>query len=64
LAAEIGTHHHICGPYLTAYSDEMAWREDNRRVSNGELYVMAANAALRQPVSKQWKGYWQGRKAP
>jgi transposase-like protein len=57
--AEIGTHHHIAGPYLHAYANEMAWREDNRRVSNGELYLMAADAALNHPVSKQWCGYWQ-----
>src|SRR4051812_39536258 len=25
--AEIGTHHHIAGPYLTAYAREMVWRE-------------------------------------
>jgi hypothetical protein len=31
--AEIGMHHHIAGPYLHAYSSEMAWREDNRRRS-------------------------------
>jgi hypothetical protein len=37
----------------------MAWREDNRRVSNGEQYLMVANAALAHPVSRQWKGYWQ-----
>jgi len=57
--AEIGIHHHIAGPYLQAYSQEMAWREDNRRVSNGEQYLMAAEAALRHPVSRVWKGYWQ-----
>jgi transposase-like protein len=59
--AEIGTHHHISGPYLAAYAGEMDWREDNRRVSNGELYLTAANAAAKHPVSKQWKGYWQRR---
>jgi transposase-like protein len=57
--AEIGTHHHIAGPYLAAYSREMAWREDHRRVSNGEQFLMATNAALAHPVSRQWKGYWQ-----
>ena len=57
--AEIGTHHHIAGPYLNAYANEMAWREDNRRVSNGELYLMAADAALKHPKSQQWCGYWQ-----
>jgi hypothetical protein len=57
--AEIGTHHHIAGPYLAAYADEMAWREDNRRRSNGELYLAITDAALKHPVSRQWKGYWQ-----
>ncbi|TLG78523.1 IS1595 family transposase [Methylocystis sp. B8] len=57
--AEAGHFHHLSGPYLAAYSREMAWREDHRRVSNGEQYLMAANAALTHPVSCQWKGYWQ-----
>jgi hypothetical protein len=57
--AEIGMHHHIAGPYLNAYADEMAWREDNRRRSNGELYLAMADAALRHGVSRQWKGHWQ-----
>ena len=57
--AEIGTHHHIAGPYLEAYAAEMAWREDHRRVSNGEQFLIATNAALAHPVSRQWKGYWQ-----
>lgn len=57
--AEVGTHHHIAGAYLEAYSDEMAWREDNRRVDNGTLYEVMASAALNHPVSRQWKGYWQ-----
>ena len=57
--AEVGIHHHVAGPYLSTYANEMTWREDNRRVSNGELYLMAADAALKHPISQQWKGYWQ-----
>lgn len=57
--AEIGTHHHISGRYLSAYATEMAWREDNRRVSNGEQYLSVACAALNHPVSRVWAGYWQ-----
>jgi hypothetical protein len=34
--AELGHHHHIAGPYLLRYAQEAAWREDLRRVSNGE----------------------------
>lgn len=57
--AEIGTHHHIAGPYLAAYADEMAWREDQRRTSNGAQYARIVNAAVHHPVSRKWKGYWQ-----
>jgi hypothetical protein len=57
--SEIGVHHHIAGPYLAAYSREMAWREDHRRVSNGEQFLMIAAASAAHPVSRQWKGYWQ-----
>jgi transposase-like protein len=57
--AEVGTHHHIAGPYLNAYASEMSWREDNRRVSNGDQVVMVTEAAMKAGVSRQWKGYWQ-----
>jgi len=57
--AEIGTHHCISKRYLASYASEMAWREDHRRLSNGELYLAAANASLTHPISRQWKGYWQ-----
>ncbi len=61
--AEIGTHHHIAGPYLAAYAAEMDWREDNRRESNGVQYLAIVSAAAKHPVSRQWKGYWQRGKA-
>ncbi|WP_426315302.1 IS1595 family transposase [Methylobacterium fujisawaense] len=61
--AEMGVHHRISGAYLAAYAGEMAWREDHRRVSNGVQYLMAASAASKHPVSRQWKGYWQRRQA-
>ncbi len=57
--AEIGTHHHISGKYLHQYANEMAWREDNRRVDNGTQYTMIAAAALAHSISENWKGYWQ-----
>jgi transposase-like protein len=57
--AEIGTHHHIAGRYLAAYATEMAWREDNRRVSNGTQAGMVAGAAMAAPQSRAWAGYWQ-----
>jgi transposase-like protein len=55
--AEMGIHHHVAGPYLAAYAAEMDWREDNRRISNGEQYRAIVSAAAHHPVSRQWKGY-------
>ncbi len=61
--SEIGIHHHVAGPYLASYAAEMDWREDNRRISNGEQYSAIVSAAAHHPVSRQWKGYWQRRAA-
>lgn len=60
--AEIGQHHHISGQYLPAYAGEMAWRENNRRVSTGEQWSMMTGAALAHPKSRVWAGYWQRKK--
>ena len=57
--AEVGTHHHIAGPYLAAYAGEMAWREDQSRKSNGGQFLLIAAATAAAPVSRKWKGYWQ-----
>ena len=56
---EVGTHHHIAGPYLASYAAEASWREDNRRVSNGDQAAIVARATMASRVSRQWKGYWQ-----
>jgi hypothetical protein len=56
--AEYGVHHRISGQYLYQYANEMAWREDNRRVPNGMQWRWIAGAALRHPMSDKWRGYW------
>lgn len=56
---EVGTHHHIAGPYLNAYAGEASWREDNRRLHNGGQAMRVVEGAMQSPVSRQWKGYWQ-----
>ena len=56
---EVGTHHHIAGPYLSAYSAEASWREDNRRVANGDQATLVTEAALASRQSRTWAGYWQ-----
>ena len=61
--AEYGVHHRISGKYLYQYANEMAWREDNRRVPNGTQWRWMTGAALRHPKSEVWRGYWQRRAA-
>lgn len=57
--AEVGTHHHIAGPYLSAYANEMVWREDHRRVANGNQAALVGRAAMASRQSRTWAGYWQ-----
>jgi transposase-like protein len=57
--AEIGHHHHIAGAYLLRYAQEAAWREDNRRVSNGGQVERVATLAMRRKPSLDFAGYWQ-----
>jgi transposase-like protein len=57
--AEMGQHHSIAGPYLDRYAAEMAWRENQRRSSNGRQFArLTALCASLQP-SQTWRGYWQ-----
>jgi hypothetical protein len=56
---ELGHHHHISGPYLVRYAQEAAWREDLRRVSNGEQVYGVIGLAMRCPPSVDFCGYWQ-----
>lgn len=60
--AEIGHHHHIAGTYLIRYAQEASWREDNRRVSNGEQVSRVASLALSAKPSVDFSGYWQRHK--
>ena len=57
--AEIGHHHHIAGIYLLRYAQEASWREDNRRVSNGEQTRRVAHLAMKRGPSVDFCGYWQ-----
>jgi transposase-like protein len=57
--ADRSVHHHVAGPYLRSYANEIAWREDHRRVSNGTQFTLLLKGAARHPVSRKWKGYWQ-----
>ena len=57
--AELGHHHHIAGRYLIRYAQEAAWREDLRRVSNGEQADGVVGLAMGCPPSVDFCGYWQ-----
>ena len=57
--AEAGHHHHISGPYLLRYAQEASWREDNRRVSNGDQVRRVAGLAMAKRSSPAFVGYWQ-----
>jgi hypothetical protein len=57
--AENGVYYGIVGPYIDLYAQEIAWREDYRRTSNGELWRMLLSAVTRAPISRRWAGYWQ-----
>ncbi len=56
---EMGHHHHISGPYLLRYAQEAAWREDSRRVANGEQVTRVAQLAMASKPSVDFCGYWQ-----
>jgi hypothetical protein len=57
--SEIGVHHHFSPKNLDQYACEMAWREDNRRQSNGDQFTAVSRLALGLPVSRRWSGYWK-----
>jgi hypothetical protein len=56
---EAGHHHHISGAYLLRFAQEAAWREDNRRVPNGEQVTRVTKYALGKKGSVDFVGYWQ-----
>jgi hypothetical protein len=60
---ELGHHHHIAGAYLQRYAQEAAWREDARRVANGEQVHGVVRLAMRSKPSVDFCGYWQRARA-
>lgn len=59
---EMGHYHQIAGAYLLRYAQEAAWREDNRRVANGEQVGRIAGLGLGRGKSVDFCGYWQRHK--
>jgi hypothetical protein len=42
------------------YANEMAYREDTRRWSNGDIFRDIVGKCARALASRDWCGYWQG----
>lgn len=61
--AEVGIHHHVAGPYLARYAQEAAWREDRRRISNGDQFRAVARSVTVNKPSVDFCGYWQRSKS-
>ncbi len=57
--AEIGHHHHIAGVYLARYAQEAAFRDDRRRMSNGEQFRAVVALVAKNAPSVDFCGYWQ-----
>lgn len=54
-----GQHHGVSPKYLHQYASHAAWLEDHRRRSNGVNADAVVANAMKAPVSRTWKGYWQ-----
>ena len=54
-----GQHHWVSPQHLSQYAREAAWKEDHRRLTNGEVASRALELALTHPVSSAWSGRWQ-----
>jgi len=57
--AEIGHHHHLAGAYLERYARESAFREDLRRMANGEQFRTVLALVAKNGPSRDFCGYWQ-----
>tara|TARA_R100001143_G_C3359251_1_gene134493 strand:+ start:752 stop:1753 length:1002 start_codon:yes stop_codon:yes gene_type:complete len=57
-----GQHHKMENLYLDQYVNEAAYREDTRRLSNGEIFSDIATRCAKAGVSRNFCGYWQGNK--
>jgi hypothetical protein len=57
--SEIGHNHHIAASYLLRYAQEASWREDNRRMSNGDHIGHLAGFAMKRKPSPDFCWYWR-----
>jgi len=58
----VGQHHSIDSRYLPYYANEIAFREDTRRLDNKSIFKDILFKALHSPMSLELRGYWKGNK--
>jgi len=56
----IGQVHRVTPKYMLDYMNEVAWREDVRRIGTRNQMAQLLDACLLNGESKWWRGYWQG----
>jgi len=57
-----GQCHRLSVLYLSNYANEIAYREDTRRMDNKAIFDDILSKCLGSPVSNEFCGYWQGNK--
>lgn len=61
--AERGVYLHINGAHAQRFADELSWRDDFRRLDNGQQFRMLLGNALDLTPDAELVGYWQARPA-
>lgn len=56
-----GQLHRLTVKYLSLYANEIAWREDSRRMSNGSIFRDILGKAFRIALPERWSNYGYGR---
>jgi len=59
---QYGQLHKIGNLYLSNYANEIAYREDTRRWTNGDIFRDISTRCIKKEQSNEWTGYWQGNK--
>jgi transposase-like protein len=59
---QYGQTHKFGNLYLANYANEAAYREDTRRLPNGEIFMDILKKCAQTRAHHDWCGYWQGNK--
>ncbi|WP_218132391.1 IS1595 family transposase [Nitrosomonas sp. Nm33] len=59
---QYGQTHKFGNLYLANYANEAAYREDTRRLPNGEIFRDIMKKCAKTRTHHDWCGYWQGNK--